>query len=70
MSLKPTLILGEDDMGPPTVIKQLESTGVETRSVAEQKDAAGIIEKVKCIANIVHAEQSADSVFQARLNEL
>ena len=53
LSLNPTLILGEDDMGPPTVLEQLEQTGVETVRVAEQHDATGILTKVACVARVL-----------------
>ena len=53
LSLNPTLILGEDDMGPPVVLEQLEQTGVETVRVAEQHDAEGILTKVACVANVL-----------------
>ena len=53
LSLSPTLILGEDDMGPPAVLEQLEQANVETFRVEEQHDAAGIIRKVRCVAEVV-----------------
>ena len=31
LSLGPSLVLGEDDMGPPEVMDQLETTGIEIR---------------------------------------
>ena len=53
LSLRPTLILGEADMGPPVVLRQLEQTGVETVRVAEQHDAEGILAKVACVATVL-----------------
>ena len=48
LSLKPTLILGEHDMGPPQVMKQIEKVKVEVKKIEERQSAVGIIEKFEC----------------------
>ena len=53
LSLGPSLVLGEDDMGPLEVVSQLESTGVEIRRVPEEHSAAGIVEKIICVASVL-----------------
>ena len=53
LSLEPTLVLGEDDMGPPEVLEQLSKTGVQIISVPEQHDADGIVSKVRCLASVI-----------------
>ena len=45
LSLSPTLILGEDDMGPPTVLEQLSKTGIDIRVIPEEHSSKGIIKK-------------------------
>ena len=60
LSLNPTLILGEDDMGPPVVLEQLEQTGVETVRVAEQHDAEGILTKVACVAQVLEMADAGE----------
>lgn len=67
LSLAPTLILGENDMGPPTVLKQLESTGVETIVVPEIHNAQGIVDKIVCVATVVG---EADSFSTQMRDEL
>lgn len=53
LSLSPTLVLGEDDMGPLEVLAQIASTGIETRQVPETHSAQGIVDKVICVASIL-----------------
>lgn len=53
LSLQPTLILGEDDMGPPSVLEQLENAGVETRRIPERHDTSGILTKIECVASLL-----------------
>ncbi len=53
LSLDPTLILGEDDMGPPSVINQIKRTGIDVSIVPEEHSVEGIINKINCIGNII-----------------
>ena len=59
LSLKPSLILGEDDMGPPLVIDQLKLTGLDLRIVNEVPTANGILEKIECISSIINGQNGA-----------
>ena len=68
LSLAPTLILGEHDMGPPAVLTQIAATGVEIVKVPEVHTAAGIVDKVRCIARILGMEQHGEATIQARLD--
>jgi len=47
LSMNPSLVLGEDDMGPPAVIKQIMKTSVDLRIIPEQHNADGIIKKIQ-----------------------
>ena len=53
LSLNPTLIIGENDMGPKNVLKQLKKTKVELRVLDEKNSIKGIEDKISCIANIL-----------------
>ena len=66
LSLAPTLILGEDDMGPPAVLDQLAQAGVATVRVAEQHDAEGILQKIACVGDVLGMADQADG----RIREL
>ena len=57
LSISPTLILGENDMGPPAVIEQLKRVGVQIKIIPEENTSDGIINKVECIAEILGVDQ-------------
>ena len=61
LSLSPTLILGENDMGPPAVIEQLDRVGVQIEIIPEENTAKGIINKVECVASILNVENEIKS---------
>lgn len=67
LSLKPTLILGEDDMGPPEVLSQLSQTGVDTVRVEEDHTAQGIVNKLRCVANVLALEDADLEIAEAKL---
>ena len=53
LSMNPSIILGEDDMGPPAVIKQIRETSYDLRIIPEIRTIDGIIEKIEGIASIL-----------------
>jgi iron complex transport system substrate-binding protein len=53
LSLEPTFVLGEHDMGPPEVVEQLERLGVDMLLVPEEFTVDGIRAKVRCVADAV-----------------
>lgn len=57
LSMRPTLVLGEDDMGPPEVLTAVRRAGVAVMRVPETHSAAGIVAKV-VDASIVEAPSS------------
>ena len=67
LSLMPTLILGESDAGPPTVLDQLRKISVDFRIVSESHDMRGIIDKTTCVAKILGVE---DELLELKLREL
>lgn len=64
LSLDPTLILGEDDMGPPTVLMQLGAMGVPIVIVPERHTAQGIIDKIRCVGKIIDQSESANRLIE------
>ena len=67
LSLEPTLVLGENDMGPPEVLAQLERAGVEVVRVPELPTAAGIVEKVRCVAAVLNMTEKAEQLIETEL---
>ena len=53
LSLNPTLIIGENDMGPENVLEQLKKTKIELRVLDERNTIKGIEDKISCIASIL-----------------
>ena len=70
LSLKPTLVLGEHDMGPDEVIKQIENVSVEVIRVNEVHTASGIVDKLRCVASILGVNDKADSLIENRIGNL
>tara|TARA_B100001093_G_scaffold500198_1_gene550381 strand:+ start:3366 stop:4235 length:870 start_codon:yes stop_codon:yes gene_type:complete len=68
LSLDPTIIIGEDDMGPPAVLEQINRTGVEVAIISEKHNVAGIKSKVMCVAEILNKKAVARELFYAKLN--
>jgi iron complex transport system substrate-binding protein len=67
LSIEPTLILAENDTGPPIVLDQLRKTGVEIAIIPEQMDAKGIISKVECVASVISADPKSTATATAKL---
>ena len=56
LSLKPNLILAEESIGPPIILKQLNKTSVEFRIIKNNYTIEGINEKFLCISKILDVE--------------
>ena len=70
LSMNPSIILGENDMGPPNVIDQVNKTGVELRIIPEEKSLNGILEKIKCVAGIMGVTSDADKLINEKFNDM
>ncbi|MEM9336148.1 MAG: ABC transporter substrate-binding protein [Pseudomonadota bacterium] len=69
LSLSPTLVMGEDDMGPPAVLSQLEATGIPTVMIPEEHTAEGIVSKIRCVAVVLGVGEAADSAIDTELTD-
>jgi len=69
LTLAPTVIIGEHDMGPSAVIDQLSMVDVEIRRVSETHTAQGIVDKFLCIAKIIDRFETAEAVLSDRFDE-
>ena len=68
LSLNPTLILGEEDMGPPLVVDQIKLTGVDLRVIEEDYSLNSIKNKIICVAKILGIEKKGEQIFREKLN--
>lgn len=60
LSVRPSLLLGEDDMGPPQMLRQIAAAGVPVVRVPEQQSASGILAKVRCVAAVLGMAGAAE----------
>ncbi len=67
LSLEPTLVLGESDMGPAEVLAQLAETGIETIRVGEAHTPTGVIEKLRCVANVLAVSEETLASAESKL---
>ena len=68
LSLKPSLVLGEADMGPDEVVTQLAATSVDIRKLTEAHTAEGVLQKIRCIASILGVESKAEAKITEHLD--
>ncbi|MFT6434898.1 MAG: iron complex transport system substrate-binding protein [Candidatus Azotimanducaceae bacterium] len=67
LSLEPTLLMGEEDMGPPEVLAQLERTGVEMVRIPEAFTPQGVIDKLRCVAEVLAVDSDRISLAETKL---
>ena len=67
LSLDPTVVLGEDDMGPPEVLTAVNRAGVPVIRVAEVHTARGIVDKVRCVADVLGLRDVAETLIGEEL---
>ena len=70
LALKPSLILGEHDMGPAEVLNQISSVEVEVKRIEERHSTQGIIDKFVCIARVLDQEGAAREVLESKFVEI
>lgn len=70
LSLGPDLVLGTTEAGPPEVIEQLRSAGVEMLLIPEDNSAANVERKIRDVANVVGRPACADRLIGAMRDRL
>lgn len=68
LSMRPTLVLGEDDMGPPEAVAAVRRLGVPVVRVPEMHSAFGILAKVRCVAAVLNLHTEAEGLIEAKLS--
>ena len=69
LALKPSLILGEHDMGPVEVLNQISSVEVEVKRIEERHSTQGIVDKFICIARVLDKEGAAREILKSQFAE-
>lgn len=62
LSLKPDVVLGTDEAGPPTVIKQLKEAGVTVKQVPVKFSPEGVELKIEAVANVFDQEEQGKAL--------
>ncbi len=70
ISLAPSLVIGEDDMGPPNVIKQIKQAKIDIRIFPEKHSSAGIKEKISCMGEIFSVGKISTKKIENELNPI
>lgn len=70
LSLSPTLVMGEHDMGPPAVVAQLELLGVDLLRLPQRFTPEGIADKVRCIAAALGRPEAGRALVAKLLAEV
>ena len=70
LSLKPNLILAEESIGPPIIVKQLNKTSVEFRIIKNNYTIDGINEKFLCISKILDVNINNNMDYKKFLNNV
>ena len=68
LSMNPSLIIGENDMGPPTVVNQLREIDIDLRTIPEDQSVEGILKKIYCVASILDIEDIAKEKIDIELS--
>ena len=68
LSMNPSLIIGENDMGPPTVVNQLREIDIDLRTIPEDQSVEGILQKIYCVASILDIEDIAKEKIDIELS--
>ena len=72
LALRPHVLLGTEEMGPPPVLAQLAAAGVKVETLPADADLQVLHDNLKRIGALLGDEARAENVFaayQARLNE-
>lgn len=70
LSLHPDVVIAAASAGPPEVLNQISSTGVRVIRLPDQHSFDGLLEKVRLIAEALHAEESGAKLTAKLKNEI
>jgi iron complex transport system substrate-binding protein len=59
---RPTLVLGSDDAGPPTVLEQLRTAGVRVEIIQERHDLDAPATKIRAVGKALGVSEKADAL--------
>ena len=69
LSLKPDLVIGTEDAGPPEAIEQIRSAGARVVIVPSAPGIVAAAERVRAVGRAIALEQRADSLASAMVRD-
>jgi|TARA_B100001093_G_scaffold471304_1_gene493467 iron complex transport system substrate-binding protein len=70
LSLRPGLVLAEEDIGPPIIVNQLRKTSIDLRIIKEKNNLNGIRNKIMCISKILNTSLDENEDYVKLQNKL
>ncbi|MDF4961953.1 ABC transporter substrate-binding protein, partial [Vibrio parahaemolyticus] len=64
LALRPTKVIGSDEMGPKTTLNQLKSAGVDVEIVNTDANVEGLYQRIDQIANLMDRKAQDESLKQ------
>ena len=65
LALKPDLLIGTDEMGPPSTMEQLKSAGLNITTLPQQSNADNIQLRISSLAKLLDKEQEGKQLWQS-----
>lgn len=70
LSLRPQILIGTEEMGPPPVLSQVRSAGVQVELFSAQPDLLTLQGNLQHLGQLLGAEDRASQLFQAYQEQL
>ncbi|MFB4391482.1 MULTISPECIES: hemin ABC transporter substrate-binding protein [unclassified Pseudomonas] len=73
LSLRPDVLVGTEEMGPPPVLAQIRNAGVRVELFSSQADVAAVDQNLKQLGSLLGAEQKASELaagYHQQLDQL
>lgn len=67
VALKPNLIIGDHDMGPPKVLDLVRRTGINIITIPKNFSSEGVVSKIRCIAKILDIQDKAETIIDKEI---
>lgn len=70
LSMHPSLIISENDIGPQIIIEQLKKSKIDLRIIEEEQSIQGIIKKIKCVGEIINKTEETLNYISNNIDPL
>ena len=70
LSLRPQILIGTEEMGPPPILSQIRDAGVQVELFSAQPDLPALQSNLEHLGKLLGAEDRASKLFQAYQQQL